>query len=438
MINLFRNIIFFVGLLMATSAALCQSGGTLDEAVSPVWQWRSDNGEALLNFNPANIADSNHVIVLDSIPYAKNYTVVAVYKAIIDTEAIVWELNYGEGSRRGLTTEHIVSDGVSIRYTDATTGVPTVNSLRQSAPDSLSPYVSFTLGGGSLLGRTKVAEILYFDRWLDDVMLRRVQSALAIRYGITLGPVDYVDGKGERIWNHAAGGLFHHRVTGLGRDSTYNICQTYSRSEMDYSMLTLSTDSLPEGGFLMCGDNDAPLLFETVGDIESLNRKWRVNSRGIENLYFTLAFDTRGISGFQDSLVLIVDSAYYLPRIMSPEGVTYGDVVFLRDTSTFTLARGSVFWEMSKSKGRNAQYEESRPVESTIYPNPTSGSYTIEVTGAAWVQVCIYSTQGVLMEHYSDRDRTRYVFDGNLPTGNSYYATVTTESGTQTIKLIVK
>lgn len=423
-------------------AAACQENvpaHTSIPAVTPTWQWRCSQGDAQLNFNPATLIDSSHSLVFDSIPYAPNYTMVVVYKPVVATETTVWRLDYDTASLRGLTTEHILSDNVTIRYTDTTTGTPVINTLRQSAPDSVAPYVRLTLGGDSLAGSVKVAEVLYFAQRLSNAMLRRVQGALAVRYGITLGPVDYVDGGGSKVWRYADSGLYHHRVTGIGMDGTYGVRQLRSRSEMEGSMLTLRTDSLAEGEFLVCGDNDAPLAFESDGDIEVLARRWRVN-RTNGDTYARLTFDTRAFAGLGDSLVLLVDGFSMFPDTITPEAVTYRYVMFPSDTSTFTLAKGSAFWHtaMSGGGGKPCVGNGASAVEYSIYPNPTTGSYTIEVTGAEWVRVNIYNAQGVLMDSFGDSDRWQYLFNGSLPGGNSYYATVTTDSGTQTMKLIVK
>ena len=433
-----------VALLATSPMAAGQGAAVTAGAAAPSWHWRCDSGGASLNFHPATLADGGHALVFDSVPYAAEYTMVVVYKPVADTEASVWRLDYGAGSVRGLTTEHIVSDSVFIRYANATAETPVINTLRQSAPDSTSPFVRLTIGGDSLSGKTHVAEILYFSHRLDNPMLRRVQSALAIRYGITLGPVDYVDGHGKVVWKYADRGMYHHRVTGVGRDSTYNIHQPRSRSEMAEPLLTVVADSLSEGLFWVCGDNDAPLLFEGDGDTDILKRRWRIRSHGMEDRFFTLTFDTRGFPPLQDSLVLLVDGQSHLPDSVSPGSVTYKHVVFPADTGTFTLARGSVFWRRLASRGRgnggtlHNNNEAVQPVESQVYPNPSSGDYTIEVTGASWVTVSIYNLQGKLMEKYDDSGSERYLFTGTLPAGNAYYATVTTEAGSQTMKLIVK
>lgn len=434
------KMLHILGLLMLPSIAVCQGNGastvTAGAAV-PTWQWRCSGGDALLNFNPATIVDSSRALVFDSLPYAKNYTMVVVYKPVVEKETAVWRLDFDSGSVRGLTTEHIISDNVTIRYTDTTSPTPIINTLRQTAPDSTAPYVSLTLGGDTLSGSVKVAEILYFDRRLNNTMLRRVQSALAIRYGITLGPVNYVDGEGDVVWRYADSGLYHHRVTGIGRDSTYNLHQLQSRSELPGAILTVKAEQLPEGNFFVCGDDDAPLSFNTEGDMEILNRSWRLNCTDIDNNEFHLTFDTRSFAGANDSLVLLADGIVYHPDSITVNDVTYNYVMFPSDTCVFTLAKGSVFWQTMKSNGRGNSHGNAS-VKSYVYPNPTTGNFTIEVSGADWVQVSIYNAQGVLMASYSDSEQAQYFFNGILPSGNSYYATVTTESGTQTMKLIVK
>lgn len=432
-----------LGLLTIAHCAICQENHDATSSVDaeqPVWQWRCDGGDSMINFNPAVIVDSSHSVAFDSIPYAKDYTMVVAYKPVSQLEAKVWELDFGNGFYRGLTTEHIRSNKFTVRYADTTMGMPMISTLRQTAPDSTAPHAMLTLGGDTLAGSIKVAEILYFDHRLDNSMLRRVQSAMAIRYGVTLGPVDYVDGKGENVWNYADSGKYHHRLTGVCRDTIYNVTQLHSRSEMDNPMLTIFADSLGEGEYFVCGDNDAPLSFERDGGVDVLSRKWRVNQSSDDNNYYHLHFDTRALADAGDSVVLLIDGISLLPTSVSPGEAHFNYVIFPSDTSTFTLARGDMFWQTIMSNGGGLHHGGwENAVESTAYPNPTTGSYTIEVTGASWVEIEIYNVQGQLVSSHGDRERMQYTFCGVLPTsGNAYYATVTTESGSQTIKIIVK
>lgn len=420
-----------------------QSSGNIQQ---PTFQWRCETGDTMLNFNPATTS----ILYFDSIPYAKDYTLIVVYKPVSDTESTVWHLLYGDSATRSLTTERILSGNTAIRYADSTDSRPAIHTLRQSAPESDTSYIQMTLGDGNI----KVSEVLYFDHRLGNSALRRVQSALAIRYGITLGPVDYIGGNGNRVWQHRRdSAMFHHRITGIGSDTACNLHQLCSRSEMDGSVVTLSADSLPQGAYLLVGDNDAPLTFQQEdGNVEILARQWRVQASGAEDVDFSLSFDTRNIPTPTDSLVLLLDDNIVLPSVATTNEVRFNNLWLPSDTCTFTLARGSMLWQLAQSGTKGAKghsgnddkeiaYSENSQLSAfnfQLFPNPTTGHFNIEVSGARQVHVTIYNLQGKEMAVYNDSDRDQYFFEGSLPSGNVYYATITTESGSQTMKLVVK
>lgn len=441
------KLILITCLLLPYSVVLGQTGQRFP---SPAFHWKCPSADSLLNFNPATIAPLH----FDSIPYAEDYTVVVVYKPVADTEATVWQLVFADSIVRGLTTERIISDSTSICYSEQSDRKPVIHTLRQSAPDFPSADVSLSVGDGNI----KVSEVLYFDYRLSNSALRRVQSALAIRYGITLGPVDYIGGNGNRVWLHRRdSAMFHHRITGVGSDTACNLHQLCSHSEMDGSVATLSTDSLPQEAYLLFGDNDAPLTFQQKdGDVETLARQWRVQASGAENVDFSLAFDTRNIPIPTDSLVLILDDNILLPSATTTNEVRFSNLWLPSDTCTFTLARGSILWQLAQSGTKGAKGHGGNNDNTTtksdnthtlthssiqtfsVFPNPTTGHFNIEVSGARQVHVTIYNLQGKVMTVYNDSDRDQYFFEGSLPSGNVYYATITTESGSQTMKLVVK
>lgn len=442
-----HKLILITCLLLPYSVVLGQTGQGFP---SPAFQWKCQSADSLLNFHPATITPLH----FDSIPYAEDYTIVVVYKPVVDTEAAVWQLVFADSIVRGLTTERIVSDSTSIRYSQQSDRKPVIHTLRQSAPDISSANVRLSVGDGNI----KVSEVLYFNHRLGNSALRRVQSALAIRYGITLGPVDYIGGNGNRVWQHRRdSAMFHHRITGIGSDTTSNLHQLCSRSEMDGSVATLSADSLPQGAYLLFGDNDAPLTFQQKdGDVETLARQWRVQASGAEGVDFSLSFDTRRIPIPTDSLVLLLDDNVVLPSVAATNEVRFDNLWLPSDTCTFTLARGTLLWHLAQSGAKGAKGHGGNDDNTTtksdnthtlthssiqtfsVFPNPTTGHFNIEVSGARQVQVTIYSLQGKVMATYNDSDRDKYCFEGSLPSGNSYYATITTESGSQTMKLVVK
>lgn len=98
---------------------------------------------------------------------------------------------------------------------------------------------------------------------------------------------------------------------------------------------------------------------------------------------------------------------------------------------------------MASKGGKRAQTGELTPSQAaeqtvSVYPNPTNGRYHIRVAGCETVNVTIYNTHGVAVAQFGDHGKAQYRFDGELPSGNVYYVTVTTPGGAQTTKLSVR
>ena len=446
-----RNIIITTIWLLSYVAA---NGQTVTGGHEPLLHWRCAAGNAQLNHNAA----TTEPLRFDSLPSAMEYSMIVVYKPVADTEATVWRMASAGRASRVLTTERIISDTSAIRYADMHDSKPAVHTLRQTLFGATVSPMSLTVGDGNV----KVAEVFYYGRRMGNAELRKVQSALALRYGITLGPVDYIDGGGRRIWEYSQGGRYHHRVTGVGVDIRTGLDQHCSRSEMAGALLTIGTDSLADDMYMIAGDDDAALVFDTIGDTvvmeeyQMLRRKWKIKATGTGTRSFVLAFDTRSLPRPVDSLVLIVDGQVCLPERVGGDSAVFRDVVFPSDSCLFTLGRGSVLWRRARSNakrgvqggetgGSHRQCDEtvdgSNAIERqtvNLYPNPTNGHYTLEVNGAEHVQVTIYNVQGAVERSCTATGSGSHRFEGDLPTGKVYYATVTTENGSQTLKLIVK
>ena len=432
-------------LFLLPSPAWSQPQGNQSAAV---FHWRCAASEVLLNNNPV----ATSPLAFDSIPYAKDYTVVVVYKPVADTEAVVWRLLFPDDASRALTTEHIVTDTSRIRYAEHTSGRPLISTLRQSAPDSLAPYVQLVVNPDSLL---RVAELLYFDHRLGSAALRRLQSELAIRYGITLGPVDYIDAAGTPVWTYRNNRDFHHRIAGIAHDTLYGLHQLRSRSEEPGGILTLAADSLRQGEYLLCGDNDGTLAFEYDGATELLNRQWKLQGRNMEERLFSLAFDIRSVPPPADSLVLFVCDEPYLPSALSAAVARFDGLWLPSDSCLVRLARNPLLWQLSTFNFQFSTPNSQFPIPNSqfsipnsqlsifnsqfsIYPNPTTGHFSLEVRDAEWVQATVYNMQGAVEATFSDSGRGRYLFSGTLPPGNAYFVTVVTESHTRTMKITVK
>lgn len=103
---------------------------------------------------------------------------------------------------------------------------------------------------GSFDGR--IAEVITYSATNNDSDLtqarNRIQSYLAVKYGITLGvngtSQDYVDSDGTVIWDQSANSGYNYDIAGIGRDDDSELNQKQSRSVNDASDGTGRTQGL--------------------------------------------------------------------------------------------------------------------------------------------------------------------------------------------------
>ena len=443
-----RNIInvFYI----STILFLCLLKLPLQAQTLPDFWWQCSDGDTTYNFNPAVSMDSAGAIVFDSLPGAPSYTMIVVYKPLADTvESDIWRLEYNDSVYRGLTTKRILLDAAEITYTDTTQPGPIINTLRQSVMnvDTAQRYCRLVLGGHDTLeSHVKVSEVMYYCRKLGSTELRRVQTYLAVKYGVTLEPVDYVCSTGDTVWRIVDNAAYHNRITGIGQDTAYGLLQTRSRSEVDGAVITIACSQMPQNGYLLTGDDNGQMEFTDEGFFEKLGRTWKIVGKNLpEQASFSLMADLASLPGDCDSLVLLLDGSAVYPDSISGGMAWYSNLQWPGYDMTYTFGRGTVLWEQTvASKGgkrtHTGDLTPNQGVEQTlsVYPNPTNGHYHIQVAGCETVSVTIYNTHGVAVAQFSDSGKTRYRFDGELPSGNVYYVSVTTPDGMQTTKLSVR
>ncbi|MBO5627379.1 MAG: T9SS type A sorting domain-containing protein [Prevotella sp.] len=160
-------------------------------------------------------------------------------------------------------------------------------------------------------------EIIVFNRMLSLQERRKIESYLALKYGLTLLG-SYYNSSGNLIWN-AGNNAFHHRVTGIGNDgslsqlmSTSSYVHWASAANRDYEtfcnhdsysltsrnrLLTIGRErgnTIPPGKYMIWGDNGANLSW-TSGTWHIMNRTWKMES-SITNNTDTLSFEQEGLT----------------------------------------------------------------------------------------------------------------------------------------------
>ena len=117
-----------------------------------------------------------------------------------------------------------------------------VSATGKSGIGTFVPYNYLTVGGGSSFGmdNNKTQEIIHYSRELTIQERQRVQTYLAIKYGITLDAQDnsvaivegdYIAGDGTtKIWDKAANTTYHNNVFGIVKDNCQGLDQKQSKS----------------------------------------------------------------------------------------------------------------------------------------------------------------------------------------------------------------
>lgn len=273
----------------------------------------------LLNFNPAPTFSGSAAGFELALPKAdlSQVHIFTVYRSA-DTlyEKSIWSLEQ-EGSTQRLLTTRRMADLAGFQYLNFTQPAKDGAELRAyflhgaKARDKAAgpplirigtPPVDYDLPVRSFRG--VIPEIVVYQRFLNPQERRRVESYLALKYGITLRaqePASYLNAAGQTIWDGLVNADYHHCVTGIGRDDASGLRQEKSTSSEAAGLLTIGYDSaatVPDNHFLIWGDDQAPLVWrrDEPGQPTRLARNWLMTRFGITPPGPTqLLFDTKAL-----------------------------------------------------------------------------------------------------------------------------------------------
>ncbi len=232
-----------------------------------------------------------------------------------------------------------------------------------------------SLGLGTDMGENGVAfefwkgripEFIAYDRNLTDPEMAKVNTYLAIKYGVTLGQgnghvgingnnYNYVRGDGTVIWDATANSGYQADIFGIGQDACQDLYQKQSKSVNASSFVTIgaaaiaatnaaNTGTIADKGFEMIGDNGlatsyattyAPSTFTPASGFYLMSRVWKVQETG------TVGMVTISVPAGADRLIVSNTAAF------TPGGTTQ-EIVLTADgngnvTAQVDLTNGQFF-----------------------------------------------------------------------------------------------
>lgn len=248
---------------------------------------------------------------------AGGLTFIGVGKIQKEGEQLLWNVSTQAGK-----TERVQTTARTANLTKGTfmnyTGRDTLPQLRLYAYSTSS--ANGTRGTFHVGGMTKeklpvkalkngMMEYVVYDRALTAAERMRVESALALRHGITLAH-SYLNSKGETIRNYYRLKTYNHRVAGIIGDATSKLDRTIGESSESEAVIKVSAKSINEGASFLWGDNAKQISFSNdKGNGKWMQRQWAATTTGQPAENLTLIFDTRSIHQLQP---LEKDECYYL------------------------------------------------------------------------------------------------------------------------------
>jgi hypothetical protein len=163
----------------------------------------------------------------------------------------------------------------------------------------------------------RIAEVIFYNTSLHIDSIRRIETYLAVKYGITLNPNGlnstngYVSSSGTSVYSQGlTGTTYWNNIIGLGRDASSGLLQKQSHSYDDSIRLyisTLATTNAGNGGtitdngdFLMMGATTGKLMEAAATASEKpsgitvrLDREWKLINTGF-NQSFSMQIKLNG------------------------------------------------------------------------------------------------------------------------------------------------
>ncbi len=261
-----------------------------------------EDSAVLLNFHSIQTFDTAAPFHADfDISKTSRLTVIVVFHSEDTlTEHGVWSVVRGGKQITGLTDKCLLRQKSEYQYPVKKRDIPLINTSMQAFSKIRGKANSnyFVLGEATLPDSSlssfagAIAECLVFDRFLSKKEALKIESYLAIKYGVTLIESDYLSSTDVVLWNYEENKEYSSGIAGIGKDSIFGLDQKQGCSSEEVDLLTISVGNLsslnednsfvlPEANYLVWGHNGNDLTYNNLSCEEAyplLERKWLIQT----------------------------------------------------------------------------------------------------------------------------------------------------------------
>lgn len=196
-----------------------------------------------------------------------------------------------------------------------------------------------------------IAEFITYTGALSQNDRERINSYLAIKYGITISNHNYINSASVTLWNQGTNSGFSNDIVGIARDNNSSLNQIQSKSENPNSIVTVSNSAVSNNQALVIGNDNGATntstpfqdgnLFLSKGD--RINRIWKCQKTGAFNDFNIDIRNSINLpAGFSsDNIFLLVsDNASFNSNLRAYPLVNFSaSDVQLNDGDFFTIGR---------------------------------------------------------------------------------------------------
>lgn len=442
----------------------------------------------LYNYHPAlYFSQNNKAFEVDYLPGAKEYLkAFLVYKANDSlNEYGLWSIKLDSSIEVGLSSYQILNVQKDLEYDSITSIVPTINSLvkswRRVKVDS-SVCRLYIGGNDSIDFEGKIAEFVLFNKRITSSDSKKVHGYLAIKYGITLKDLDYVNSNDDIIFEYKTNKTYFNDVACIARDDSMQLYQKQSAGNGGQAELILSAGILAPTNdsnqaqlnnldFIIWGHNGASLVVDNDTSNAStysnkLQREWLITLNGTTSSQIStnLIMDASAYDTTQNMVLLVNPDAnsFFDPNIcyqFYPDSVDTSHHYYFSNINWDADSSGSDKFtfmiptpiQSTQRRGKNSssnnEGDDTPITDSTVtefqcnvYPNPSIGYHNIEIHARENTDFMIryYNAEGRLVDSKTCIGKKDYILKHFLSQSGVYLINIESSNLTKTLKLIVK
>lgn len=298
-----------------------------------------------------------------------------------------------------------------------------------------------------------IAELVLYDRLINTLQRKKIESYLSIKYGISLQDSSiYYNSSGDEIFNCTSQKPFNHSVTAIGRDDQSQLFQKQSINCCDDSYVSIGLNkieksndvnksSIKNQNFLFWAHDDKALSFITqTSGISILERSWKLTAFGhaLSGKQIEIAIDPSMMVNYNPSKQLILSlqnnasrsNLISIPMEKDESGIFTCIISFDQDHSGFDFFTFLQKDEVITAKDIQKTNEKTtkKDVIFDINPNPFKANNkflaTIKNLPKGEYEIQLIDVNGNLLEKEKRQVENDLVYSSTISVAGNYFLNV--------------